>query len=606
MNFQTTNVFDRISQAYLDGKRLIINEGGTSSSKTISTIQFLIFVATYSKEPLLISIVSESFPHLRRGCIRDFQNIMGKDFSDDKWNKSESIYDFGNGCKIEFFSADNSSKLRGGRRDILFENEANNLSKESHDELDVRTRKLTILDFNPVSEFWAHSEIGRPHVAHLHSTFIDAAHVLEQSVIDNILSRKDRDPAWWRVYGLGLVGKIEGLIHPNFQQCDSMPEGGREIYGLDFGYSMDPACLVRNRVVDDTIYSQELIYEKGLTNDMLCKRMDQLGVRRGYDVIIADSAEPKSIEEIRSYGFDIRAAVKGPDSVNSGIQKVNQYKQVLTKDSLNLIKEQRNYRWEKTSDGKFTNKPIDDFSHGMDARRYAIATIPASKVISTRIETSEYKISFSQLSQGTALILSLWVDKDSKTSVMFSMWSAQSGKLYVFAEHVFESAQPEVIIGTLSKIISIVSGNEITTLKFFELWGNDLFFGEWGGDLQSVFGKLKLFVRQNLNFNEIGAKALTIGLLNKGNIKLHVRCEETIRQLSTWTVDKQNEGNGLARALLTIASTLQESGKLDKKVAPTNDYSRQKEKARKNTERLVAQALSGKKPETAGKNSWMI
>ena len=258
MDFQATSVFDRINSAFIAGKRLIVNSGGTSSSKTISTIQFLIFISTYTKKPLLISIVSESFPHLRRGCLRDFRMLMGANWDESCWSATLHEYAFASGAKIEFFSADDPSKLRGGRRDILFLNEANNIKKEAFDELDVRTRIFTIIDFNPVSEFWAHEMRDLPHVAWIHSTFLDAVQVLDQSVVDNILSRKDRDPNWWRVYGLGLVGKIEGLVHPMFGQCDLLPDGGREIYGLDFGYSMDPACLVRLRITDDTIYGQQL------------------------------------------------------------------------------------------------------------------------------------------------------------------------------------------------------------------------------------------------------------------------------------------------------------------------------------------------------------
>lgn len=372
MDINTTTVYERNAAAWLGRKRRALNEGGTSSSKTYSIIQLLVLIASYAKRPLLISVVSESLPHLKRGVIRDFKNILGTDFDDRRYNKTEQVYRLGKSI-IEYFPADEPSKMRGGRRDILFINEANNIAYDAYRELDVRTRLFTFLDWNPVSEFWAHEQglINDTENEYVHSTYLDARHVLPPEVVVNIESNRDRDPNWWNVYGLGLIGRVEGLVYPQFQQEDKLPAGDR-FFGLDYGYSTDPTVLTENVIVGDELHSRELIYEKGLTNDMLAVRMDELGVRRNYDEIFDDAAEPKSNAELRGYGFNVKPAPKGQGSVEFGHQKVRQFIQFWTKDSLNCIKEQRNYRYIADRDGKLTDKTTHIWSHGMDSRRYGV------------------------------------------------------------------------------------------------------------------------------------------------------------------------------------------------------------------------------------------
>lgn len=188
----------------------------------------------------------------------------------------------------------------------------------------------------------------------------------------NIESNQNKDPNWWNIYGLGLIGKVEGLVYPNFEQVEELPEGGQEFYGLDFGYSTDPTVLVKCVIKSDELYSQELIYETGLTNDAIARRMDELGIKRNYDEIFADSAEPKSIAEILRFEFNIKGCSKGPGSVEFGHQKLLQYKHYWTKDSINCIKEQRNFRYIEDKNGKLTDKTTHNWSHGMDARRYGV------------------------------------------------------------------------------------------------------------------------------------------------------------------------------------------------------------------------------------------
>lgn len=371
----TTNVFARNLKAYYDtAKRICVNQGGTSSSKTFSILQLLSWVGL-NFQIGVISVVSESLPHLKRGCIRDFKTIGVESgwYEDSKFNRTENVYTFNDNSAIEFFSADQPDKCRGARRNILFINECNNISKSTFDELQVRTKDFTFLDYNPVADFWAMDLIGQPEVEFIKSTYLDAKSVLPQSIVDNIEMRRERDPNWWRVYGLGEVGKAEGLIHPVFQIVQEFPSYGDEpFYGLDFGFN-DPCSLVKNKIMNDCLVSDLLIYEKGMTNQDLSKRMASLGLRKHYDTIIADCAEPKSIEELYREGWNIKPALKGPDSVSAGIQKVNQYKQFWTSRSIEAIKEMRNYMWDTDKEGKFLNKPCDNgYDHALDARRYAV------------------------------------------------------------------------------------------------------------------------------------------------------------------------------------------------------------------------------------------
>ena len=383
MELRTTRIYEDNAEAWLGGKRRALNEGGTYSSKTWSILQLLILIAQNARSPLLISVVSESLPHLKRGAIRDFFKILDESLDNNpRYNKTEQRYTFGKGV-IEFFGADEADKVRGPRRDILFINEGNNIPWEAAQGLDIRTAKFTFVDWNPVGEFWAHEyESGNQLVpgwlqekdsAYIHSTYLDALDVIPQAVVENIESNKDKDPNWWNIYGLGLMGKIEGLVYPFFEQVDELPRGD-VVYGLDFGFSVDPTVLVANVMVGEKLYSKELIYETGLTNDAIARKMDLLKVRKSYDEIFADSAEPKSIQEIFEKGFNIKPCEKGPGSVEYGHQKVNQCKQYWTKSSLNCIKNQRNFRYIPDKNGKLTDKTTHNHSHGMDARRYAVSS----------------------------------------------------------------------------------------------------------------------------------------------------------------------------------------------------------------------------------------
>ena len=166
--FQQTKALYQILKL---NKRIRAVCGGTSAGKTIGILLYLIDKAQIAKGKT-ISVVSESFPHLKRGAIREFLAIMKEHhyYKDDKWNKTDYIYTFETGSVIEFFSADQPSKVRGPRRDILFINEANNIPYETFDQLEIRTKEEVWLDWNPTYEFWFYEkikerdEIGRAHV----------------------------------------------------------------------------------------------------------------------------------------------------------------------------------------------------------------------------------------------------------------------------------------------------------------------------------------------------------------------------------------------------------------------------------------------------------
>ena len=375
---QTTNVFSRNLFALRDPrKRIALNQGGTSSSKTFSIIQLIVQIMKNVPDFGLFSIVSESMPHLKRGALRDFMIIMGDSYTDNCFNRTDHFYTFPETKNVlELFSADQSSKCRGGRRRGLFINECNNVPKTTFDELEVRTELFTFLDYNPIEDFWGTEMRDYPEVQYIRSTYLDAKNVLPDAIVQKIEARKDRDPMWWRVYGLGEIGSLEGLVYPHFSTIDCFPvlHKFKKVYGIDFGYTNDPTVITENWITEGTIYSDEICYQTDLKNNQIAKILEENGVKRDYDEIFCDAAEPKSRDEIAAYGFNIKSRPGGKDAdVQHGIQLVNQYAQVWTKRSVNCIKEQRNFMYVKDKNGKPTNKPSDSgFDHGMDSRRYAI------------------------------------------------------------------------------------------------------------------------------------------------------------------------------------------------------------------------------------------
>ena len=357
-------------------------QGGTAASKTISIILWLINLAQSDEHSTLTSIVSESFPHLKRGAIRDFLSIMEEHryFVPDRWNKTDYVYEFETGSKIEFFSADQPAKVRGPRRDRLFINEVNNVPFETFEQLEVRTNDFIYLDWNPTSEFWFYTDVlnKRSDVDHIVLTYKDNE-ALNQAIIDSIETRKERK-GWWKVYGEGLLGEVEGKIYRDWEIVDELHHHAKlERYCLDFGYSNDPSVVVAIYYFNGGYVLDEICYQKGLSNKQIADVI--LNQPEPQILTIADSAEPKSIDDIKGYGVNIVAAEKGKDSVNNGIQIVQDQRISMTKRSVNLIREYRNYLWETDKNGKVLNVPEHQFSHSMDAVRYGLTSILKTPVI---------------------------------------------------------------------------------------------------------------------------------------------------------------------------------------------------------------------------------
>lgn len=371
------------SQTTATNKILALNKrirgvsGGTSASKTISILIWLIGYAQ-TENNKLISVVSESFPHLKRGVIRDFINIMQEHnyFKDDAWNKTDYTYEFETGTKFEFFSADQPGKVRGPRRDVLFINEANNISFETYTQLEIRTKDIIWLDWNPVSEFWWYSELyGKQDVDFITLTYLDNE-ALSTEIVQAIEAKK-HNKLFWQVYGLGQLGEAEGRIYKDWQIIDEIPHEARlERMGLDFGYTNDPSAIVAVYKYNGGIILDEITFQKGLSNKQLADILKNVP----QALVIADSAEPKSIDEIASYGVSILPSTKGQGSLLRGIQYVQQQRISVTKRSINVIKEYRNYLWQTDKDGKIINVPDVGFDHSLDAVRYALESFRPQEV----------------------------------------------------------------------------------------------------------------------------------------------------------------------------------------------------------------------------------
>jgi phage terminase large subunit len=352
--------------------RVKIIQGGTSASKTYSILAVLINKAL-SIHGIEISVVAETIPHLRRGALKDFLKIMkwtGR-FFEDRFNKSLLRYEFANGSVIEFFSADDSSKLRGARRDILYINECNNVTFDAYNELAIRTRKEVYLDFNPANEFWVHTELkDEPDSDFLILTYKDNE-ALDQSIVEQI--EKNRDKAktssywanWWKVYGEGQLGMLEGVVFSNWKTIDTIPKEARLLgIGLDFGYTNDPTAIIEIYAYNGQRIVNELVYQNGLVNSEIAKRLPK------NVIVYADSSEPKSIEEIRRLGITIKGVTKGKDSINYGIDVMQRQEYLITNQSVDLIKELRSYIWDTDKTGRRLRKPIDFNNHAIDALRY--------------------------------------------------------------------------------------------------------------------------------------------------------------------------------------------------------------------------------------------
>jgi len=353
-------------------KRIKIIQGGTSAGKTFGILPVLIDKC--AKEPgLEVSVVAESIPHLRRGALKDFIKVMrwtGR-YNDDRFNKTLLRYEFGNGSVMEFFSADDASKLRGARRDILYINECNNVSFESYNELSIRTKKEIFLDFNPANEFWVHTELKDEQDSDFIILTYKDNEALDEAIVNQIEKNKEKATTstywanWWRVYGLGEIGSLEGVIFSNWKIIDKIPEEARLLgYGLDFGFTNDPTSIIEVYNWNGQRILNEICYQTGMVNSDISKKLQK------HVIAYADSSEPKSIEEIRRTGQQIKGVTKGADSIKYGIDVMQRQEYLVTNESTNLIKELRSYCWDSDKTGKLLMKPQAKNDHAIDAVRY--------------------------------------------------------------------------------------------------------------------------------------------------------------------------------------------------------------------------------------------
>lgn len=358
--------------------RIKVIQGGSSAGKTIAILAILIDKCLKTPN-LSVSVVSESTPHLRRGAIRDFIGILKNTerYVDSQFHTTNSTYRFINGSYIEFFSADQSDKLRGARRDILYINEANNITRDAYLELAMRTNEDIYLDYNPSHPFWNKEVLEDDNSSLLILTYKDN-NGLPQNVIDFLESKRELAKTndywdnWCKVYLDGLEGVLQGTVFTSYEVIDKIPDNEVRLLGLglDFGFTNDPSSLVALYKWDDKIIVDEIFYETGLLNSEIGNRIKSYGFERNN--IYADSAEPKSIADLKRMGINVKPVDKGRDSILYGIELLQEQKLCVTKRSKNLLDELTKYIWKVDREGNTTNDPVDSNNHAIDSMRYCV------------------------------------------------------------------------------------------------------------------------------------------------------------------------------------------------------------------------------------------
>jgi len=358
---------------YASTAHVVVNQGGTSSGKTYA-IEQVLFCKACEAEKQVITVVAQDIPNIKAGALRDALNIFNASeelkSAVKSYNKTDRIFEFYNGSIIEFKSYGDAQDAKSGKRDYLFINEANGITWAVYTELSLRTKKQIFIDYNPNTAFWVHDNVlGREGVEliisdHRHNPFLD------ELMRKKIESYKDEDMEQWKVYARGLTGKISGLVLTNWLLCDDIPPDAKLIAaGLDFGFTNDETgCLVVYQKSGE-LWINELLYETRLTNKDISLRLAEEGLSKNTE-IIADSAEPKSIEELNRLGWRVSGAKKGADSIKHSIDLLKRYKLNITRNSVNLRKELERYKWRTDTAGKALNEPVDRWNHLIDPLRY--------------------------------------------------------------------------------------------------------------------------------------------------------------------------------------------------------------------------------------------
>lgn len=368
-----TFTFEKLLDAFVNPRiRGIANKGGTRSGKTWAALQLLHILCKSCEKPLVVSCVAATLPMVKRGMQRDFRQMLiaESEWDEEAFNKTEGSYTYQNGSMIEFFGIDNASKVHGPARDILFVNEAQSIPCETFRQLDIRTRKKVIIDFNPVRKFWGETEFVGDRYVTIHSTYKDNPYLTEEQI--SAIEKNRNDANWWRVYGEGETGGVEGNVYPEYEVIEDMPETftGRCL-GLDFGFVNDPTAIVDLRFEGWDLYVDLLCYETGLLNANIAEYLNSNGLNR--IVTVCDNAEQKSIVELQQKRVKAMPCIKGRGSVAGGIAQVKQFKMHVTKRSVKMLDELDNYKWIKDeSSDTYTNEPIDAWNHALDAMRYGV------------------------------------------------------------------------------------------------------------------------------------------------------------------------------------------------------------------------------------------
>ena len=368
-----TFVFEKLLAAFINPRiRGIASKGGTRSSKTWSTLQLLHLTCVNSEKLLVISCVAATLPMVKRGMMRDFKQMLiaENEWDENAFNKSECTYTYPNGCIIEFFGVDNASKVHGSARDILFVNEAQTIPREIFRQLDIRTRKKVVIDFNPVRKFWGETEFVGDRYITIHSTYKDNPYLSKEQI--GAIEKNKEDANWWRIYGEGETGGVEGNVYPSYEVIEDMPETftGRCL-GLDFGFVNDPTAIVDIRFQGWDLYVDLLCYETGLLNASIADYLTSNMLHRL--ITVCDNAEQKSIVELQQRHIKAIPCVKGRGSVAGGIAQVKQFRLHVTKRSVKLLDELDNYKFIKDeATDTYTNETIDAWNHALDALRYGV------------------------------------------------------------------------------------------------------------------------------------------------------------------------------------------------------------------------------------------
>ena len=352
-------------------KKIVVEQGGTRSGKTYNILLFIIFHYCTQNNKKIVTICRKTFPSLRATVMRDFIEILNtyQIYRDENHNKSNSEYHlFGN--LVEFTSLDQSQKIRGRKRDLLFINEGNELYWEDWQQLIFRTQERIVIDFNPSDEYhWIYDNvITREDCAFFKTTYLDNP-FLEDVIKDEIERLKETDDQYWQIYGLGERATSISTIF-KYVETKQIPFDAKLVaYGMDFGYSNDPTTFVSVFTLNYNLYIKEHLYRTQMTTNDIHTFLKEQNLLK--NPIYADSAEPRLIAELRRMGHNIFPSLKGKDSINAGIDLLKRYKIHITSDSNNAIQEFRNYKWKEDRAGKLINVPEDKHNHIIDPTRYA-------------------------------------------------------------------------------------------------------------------------------------------------------------------------------------------------------------------------------------------